>query len=104
MDMENLQTLLLQTAEVLEQFRRQSEQASQRHHQSAAQLQQLTDAVPSILRQAADGSFSALSGQIRQEAGKGFDQAAEAAQHAMRDGEHQIAYAARQSQQVAQQL
>lgn len=104
MDMEKLQTLLLQTAEVLEQFRRQSEQASQRHHQSAAQLQQLTEAAPTILRQAAEGSFSVLSGQIRQEVGTGLDQAAEAARHAIRDGEHHLAQATRQSQQMAQQL
>lgn len=80
MDMEKLQTLLLQTAEVLEQFRRQSEQASQSHRQSAQQLQQLSAEAPAILRQAADGSFTALSGQIRREVGKGLDQAAEAVQ------------------------
>lgn len=104
MDMEKLQTLLLQTADVLEQFRRQSEQASQRHHQSAHQLQHVADTVPSILRNAADDSLSTLAGQVRREVGKGLEQAAEAVQHAMREAGNQLSRSSDQSRQVAGQL
>ncbi len=104
MDMEKLQTLLLQTAEVLEQFRRQSEQASQAHRQSAVHLQRLADTAPRILRDAADSSLSALSGQVRDDAGKGLDQAAETLQRRVLEAGNQISRNAHQSLQVAQQL
>lgn len=104
MDMEKLQTLLLQTAEVLEQFRRQSEQASQRHHQSGQQLQQLADTVPTILRNAADGSFSALAAQIRQEIGRGLGQTVDGVQQAMQEAGQQLSRSSDQSRLAAGQL
>ena len=104
MDMEKLQTLLLQTADVLEHFRRQSEQASHRHQLSAQQLHDVADTVPRLLRDAADGSFSTLSTQIRHEVGKGFEQAADTVQRTMRDAGQQMTRDTEQSRQVAEQL
>lgn len=104
MDMEKLQILLVRTAEVLEQFRRQSDQASQRHHQSAEQLKHLTDTVPSVLRSAADSSFSVLAGQIQHEVGRGLGQATEDVQRAMQEAGQQLSRGCDQSRHVAAQL
>lgn len=104
MDRDDLQAQLLHTAELLEQFRRLAEQASQSQRHSAQELHRLTDAAPQILRGAANENFALLASQLQRDLGANLERIVEATRRKLLETGQQMTQTAHQSQQAADRL
>ena len=66
MNAENLKETTVRAAELLDLFKRQSEEAGQANRDNAARLQRVVEEAPQQIRKAADDALGRVSGEVAQ--------------------------------------
>lgn len=101
---EELKTLLVRTAELLEHFRRQSQEASLAHHASAARLEHLSSTAPDTLRQATENVLGNFTAGIGRAVTQGLEKPVSGFDQKVHQAGDRISGATLQSLQAAKQL
>ena len=90
MNTENLKETVVRAAELLDLFKRQSEEVGRANRDNAARLQRVVEEAPQQIRKAADDAFGRVSGDVAQAVRSGLGNSLNELQCAADDSRKQV--------------
>ncbi|MCF7222579.1 hypothetical protein [Marilutibacter chinensis] len=101
MNAENLKETVVRAAELLDVFKRQSEEAGRANRDNAARLQHVVEEAPQQIRKAADEALGRVSGEVAQAVRGGIGSSLGELQRAAGDSRQQVEAAGQGFAQLA---